>query len=128
MPSGRGEGLVEFLLAQVGDNLRSVVRYDTDGYDVVYIREDVGDQYSEADLEAVVRDLGIDAFEKGHQEGLYVHGDLNCTVRCFDDAIEMNFVFDRGDGIAVSLDGETFATQQTFIGTCLDLVDVAPGA
>lgn len=128
MPSGRGEPLVEFLLGQVGENLRSVVRYDTDGYDIVYVREDVGDQYSEADLEAVARDLGIDAFEKGHQEGLYVHGALNCTVRCFDDAIEMNFLFEHGDGIAVSLDGETFATQQTFIGKCLDLVDAGHDA
>lgn len=116
--------LVAFLQERVGENLRSVVYYDGEGYDVAYLQDDVREQYSDDEMDDVVEDLGFEALAKPMQEELYVHGSLNCTVRCFEDAIEMNFPFDEREGVAVSLAGEAFVTHQTFVGKCMEIVGI----
>ncbi len=66
--------------------------------------------------------MRLEAIERAHQEDLYIHGSLNCTIRCFEDAIEMHFTHGELCGTAVALDGEAFAVQNTFVGTCLDIM------
>jgi len=123
MSVASAEALTEFLRERVGDHLRSVIYYDDDGGEVLYVREDVADQYTTDDIENVVRDVRLEAVEKPHQEDLYSHGPLNCTVRSFEDAVEMHFPHDETSGTAVALDGEVFAIHNTFIGQCLDAMD-----
>ena len=117
------EALTEFLRNRVGDHLRSVIYYDDDGGEVLYVRDDVADQYTDDDIDQVVRDVRLEAVEKPHQESLYEHGPLNCTVRSFEDAVEMHFPHDETSGTAVALDGEVFAIHNTFIGQCLDAME-----
>lgn len=114
------ERLTEFLKSEVGDELRSVIYYDEDTFDLVYARDDVREQYTESELEDVRQDLGITSFGKPALEGLYVHGDLQSTVHCFEDAIEMQFLLSDTEGIAVGLDPAAFVTHRTFIGRCLE--------
>lgn len=115
--------LVAFLRERVGDHLRSVLFYDADDGELVYVRDDVREQYSDDQMADVVRDVRLEAIEKLHQEDLYVHGGLDCTVRCFEDAVEMHFVHDETRGTAVALDGEVFAAHNTFVGACRDIVE-----
>lgn len=117
------EALTEFLTDRVGDHLRSVLRYDEDGGELVYVRDDVAERYSTAEIKRVFQDVRLEGMGKPHQEDLYDHGSLNCTVRSFDDAVEMYFPRDETTGVAVSLDGEVFAINNTFIGKCIELVE-----
>lgn len=117
------EALTDFLKDRVGDHLRSVLRYDEDGGEFLYLRDDVADQYSEGEMKQVVRDVRLEAVDKPHQESLYSHGSLNCTVRSFDDAVEMHFLRDEKRGTAVALDGEVFAVHNTFLGRCMELME-----
>ncbi|WP_137287391.1 DUF7522 family protein [Halorussus salinisoli] len=110
--------LTDFLREQVGDGLRSVIYHDPDGYEVVYLREDV-DSHSEQDIDSIVADLWADSYEQGIREDLRGCGPLNGTVWVFEEAIEMHFVADERRGIAVTLDTETFLAQSSFIGQCL---------
>ena len=71
--------LAKFLQSEVGDELRSVIHYDEDTFNLVYARDDVRDQYTESDLENVRQDLGVASFGKPTMGDLYVHGDLQCT-------------------------------------------------
>lgn len=112
--------LTEFLQAEVGDELRSVIHYDENTFELVYARDDVAEQYTESDLENVRQDLGVASFGKPVLEDLYVHGDLQCTVHCFENAIEMMFLVSETEGIAVGLDPAAFVTHRTFIGRCLE--------
>jgi len=112
--------LAKFLQSEVGDELRSVIHYDEDTFNLVYARDDVRDQYTESDLENVRQDLGVASFGKPTMEDLYVHGDLQCTVHCFENAIEMQFLASATEGIAVGLDPAAFVTHRTFIGRCLE--------
>ncbi|WP_137286945.1 hypothetical protein [Halorussus salinisoli] len=123
MSESPSKALTEFLQDRVGDHLRSVIFYDDDGGEVRYVRDDVADQYTDDDIEQVVRDVRLEAVEKPHQENLYEHGPLDCTVRSFDDAVEMHFPHDETSGTAVALDGEVFAIHDTFIGQCIDAMD-----
>lgn len=119
----QSEALTEFLEEYVGDHLRSVIHYDEDGGEILYVRDDVADKYTEKEVEKIVRDVRLEAVEKPHQESLYAHGPLNVTVRSFEDAVEMHFPNDETSGTAVALDGEVFAIHNTFIGQCMEVMD-----
>jgi hypothetical protein len=123
MSASSAEALTEFLRECVGDHLRSVIYYDDGGGEVLYVRDDVADQYTDDDVAEVVRDVRLEAVEKTHQEDLYAHGPLNATVRCFDDAVEMHFPHDETSGTAVALDGGVFAIHNTFIGRCMEVME-----
>ena len=122
MSDDPSEALTDFLQQRVGDHLRSVLYYDSDGGEFLYLRDDVADEYDDAERENVLRDVRLEAVEKPHQEDLYAHGPLNCTVRCFENAVEMHFPLDETSGTAVALDGEVFAIHNTFIGKCLEVM------
>lgn len=62
------EALTDFLKDRVGDHLRSVLRYDEDGGEFLYLRDDVAEQYSEAEMKDVVRDVRLESVDKRHQE------------------------------------------------------------
>lgn len=111
--------LVQFLQEEINDNLRSVIHYDKDGYEVVYIQDDVAAEYTGDEIEKVIQDLGMEAFSKPLQESLYAHGELRCTMRWFEDGIELNFLVSDSEGVAIGLSGETFIAHQTFLGKCM---------
>lgn len=112
--------LAEFLHEAVGDELRSVIYYDTETFDVVYARDDVRTQYSKEDLERVRQELGMESFGKPVLEDSFVHGELTATIHCFENAIEMHFLASDTEGMAVGLEPAAFVTHQTFIGRCLE--------
>ena len=114
--------LVEFLGSKVGENLRSVIRYDEDGGEVIHVRDDVRQEYTSAELDDVIADNRLEAIEKIHQESLYAHGELDCTVRCFEDAVEMHFIESGTEGTAVALDAEVFAIHGMFVGRCREIM------
>jgi len=119
----RAEALTKSLREYVGDGLRSVLRYDEDGEELVYVRDDVADDYSETEVDQVFRDVRLEAVEKPHQEDLYEHGSLDCTVRWFDDAVEVHFPHDETSGTAVALDHEVLTDEDTLLHKCIELVE-----
>ncbi|WP_134670907.1 DUF7522 family protein [Halorussus marinus] len=124
MSVAAAESLTEFLRERVGDHLRSVVHYTADDWQVVYLRDDVADRYADGEIERAVDDVRLEGLGKPHQESLYDHGELNCTVKCFENAVEMHFAHDANTGTAVALDAEVFAVHNTFIGRCRELMEV----
>ncbi|WP_135302210.1 DUF7522 family protein [Haloarcula amylovorans] len=120
MAPAEPERVASYLESEVGDELRSVIYYAEDTFEVVYAREDVRSQYTDRDLEKVRQELGITSFGKPAMEDLYVHGDLKCTVHCFEEAIELQFVASDTEGVAVALDPAAFVAQRAFIVRCME--------
>lgn len=119
--SNQGAGdLAEYLEGELGDDLRSVIRYDRDGYEIVHAREDVERAYSGDDVRRIVRDLEIESIGTELQEHLYVHGDLACTIRCFDGGIEYHFIESEGVGVAVAVEPAAMIAQRAFLAECMD--------
>lgn len=100
--------LEEFFAEETDGNLRSIIAYQPDGYEVYYIRDDVGDEYTPAEFDKSVADTRLDSLSRPLYESGFSdeHGDLTCLVQAFEEVVEMNFILADGHGVAVGLDAE----------------------
>ncbi|WP_232703552.1 hypothetical protein [Halobacterium wangiae] len=116
--------LEEFFEEQTSGALRSIVKYDHEGMDIVYLRNDVAEQYSEAELldaidESRMQSLSTSLYERAYSEG---HGELECIVNCFENVVEMNFALEDGIGAAVALDVEALDDDDGLVSEARDIV------
>lgn len=116
--------LERFFEGRTNGNLRSIVKYDGDSYDIIYLREDVANQYSEPEIESAIDDSRFSSLSVPIYEDIYSddHGDLTCMVQCFENVIEMNFVLEDGVGAAVALDEEAFTETQGIVAKAREIV------
>lgn len=123
IPDGAKE-LTAHLQDSLGNRLRSVIWYDKGDHDVLYARSDVAAAYTEAEIEDVVDELSMESFARPIKEDLYPHGDLRCTVECYEDGVEMHFCIADGEGVAVGIEPVAFVEEGTFIGNCLEAAEL----
>lgn len=74
----------------------------------------------------LINDLRLDAYAQHQQERVYSHGALNCVLRGFDDAIELNLVLSRTTGVMLSFDADAFASLGTFVDRCIEELTESP--
>lgn len=98
--------LVTFLQETAPDHLRSVIYFEGQTLEIVYLRNDLEDKYAERDHEVVVESHLADVSRRDKTEDLYVHGWLNCKVKFFDNVLELLFPHGHLSGTAVTLDFE----------------------
>lgn len=92
------------LLETFGETIRSVGYYDEDGGQFVYVRDDVDSAYSSAARSQVFTTARLEAMDRPNQESLYVHGELRCTFRCFEEATELHAVLNETEGVVAAVD------------------------
>lgn len=127
MSKDTAQRLVDILHEWADEYLRSVAYFEKNKRDIIYIREDIKESYTEEDQAEVFNDLSFDALGKERQEDLYTHGDLNCIARWFDDAIELHFPHDKRSGTAVALEPHAVLDLEGLINACLrELRDESP--
>jgi hypothetical protein len=116
--------LEEFFEERTDGNLRSIVKYDHDSHDAVYLRDDVAEQYTEDEIKKAVDDSRMDSLTAPIYKDTFAedHGELTCLVQCFENVIEMNFVLEDGVGAAVALDAEAFAESQGIVAAAREIV------
>lgn len=101
--------LVDFLKEEVGDRLRAVGRYDKDGYDVMYIREDVIEEFSHDDIEEIHHEMVLKGLGNQHIEALFNDENLDCSIYQFETTVRLHFVMEdyRGYYVSFDYDGDT---------------------
>lgn len=116
--------LEAFFEEAVGDNLRSIVKYEPGKAEIVYMRDDVAKKYSDKGIANVIDDARMDAFAAPIYENNFSddHGDLTCLVQCFENAVEMNFVLDKMAGAAVGLDIEALEETHGLVAEARQIV------
>jgi hypothetical protein len=104
------------------DQLRCVVAYEPDEFHVEFVRSDVARE--EARFDRLLDDARLESISAPYVRSLVPesHGDLRCQVRCFETAIELNFVTGDGRGVLVSVDAGAFREQSTLIGRLREVV------
>lgn len=122
MTKDKAVELSGFLEHKVDDYLRSVIHYEDYDYSVVYIRDDVAEQYSEGEVEDIAKELFWDSFSTPHQESLYPHGGLQCTIRCIESAVKMYFPHSERAGTAVAMEAQAAEELYSFVGDCLTVI------
>ncbi|WP_188884156.1 hypothetical protein [Halarchaeum grantii] len=103
--------LEDFFEQRTDGHLRSIVKYEENSYEIVYLRDDVAEQYTTEEIESAIDDSRMESLTAPIYEDTYSrdHGNLTCLVQCFENVIEMNFVLEDGVGAAVALDAKAMA-------------------
>jgi hypothetical protein len=118
----RQKELVDLLREEVGDSLRAVGRYDEEGYDVLFIREDVADEFSQEDIEEIHHDMVLKGLGNQHIESLFNDEALECSIYQFEDSVRLHFVNDDYLGYYVSFDYDGDTNPSRIVDECKDLV------
>jgi hypothetical protein len=106
MPAGARE-LVETIRDDDSDTLQLAVRYSGEDYDIVYLREDIKEQFSQPELEEQVETLMLKGHGDPPQEGaLFNFGSLNATLRFYDEMLVVHFPTGEWTGLVFVLDQE----------------------
>jgi hypothetical protein len=108
--------LVGYLRRRVGDDLRGVVCYDGNETDVLFARADRPG--IESDAERAVRYLRHES--QSRERRAFPFGDLDGTVRSFEDAVVMHLPLAESRGIVVTLDPNAARQLNAFMADCID--------
>ncbi|SEK63662.1 hypothetical protein [Haloferax larsenii] len=102
--------LKEFFEERTAGDLRSVVVYEQNEFEVSYLRDDVAAEYTEREVATAVDDTRTESLMAPVYGDLYTddHDDLICTIKVFPSVVEMNFVRSSAEGVAVALDAGVF--------------------
>lgn len=68
----RTDRVVDFLLAEAGEFLRSVMHFDGQDHEVAYVREDVVEEYTEGARERIIEFRIAEASARNQAEALSV--------------------------------------------------------
>lgn len=109
-------------------HLRRAVYYDEYSATELDVGTEAEDPLRGPEFTRLVNDLRLDAYARHQQERVYSHGDLNCVLRGFDDAIELNLVLSRTTGVMLSFDANAFASLGTFVDRCIEELSERPPA
>lgn len=116
--------LEAFLEERTDGRLRSIVKYEDQSYDVVYLREDVAGEYTDEQIKRAVDESILDSISAPVYEDVFSddHGELICLVQCYENVVEMNFVLDDGVGAVVALDEKALAETSGLVADARDIV------
>jgi len=111
------ESLIGALRSQAGGSLRVVAAYDRDGYEPLYVRDDVTPRMQEV-ADKIHDDLILQDIGRGHLEDLFEAGALECSIYRFEAVTAFHFVGGEYTGLFVSLDPDADVELASFAETC----------
>jgi hypothetical protein len=123
MRSELAEEYAERLQSALGEPLRTVAVGDLEHqlYEVVYMREDIGELYPAEKRDEIVRDALLENVAERRQEELFSPlGALNFTTRVFDGGINVYCWIDEDEAVFVGL-GEEIGLIEPTISICREL-------
>lgn len=97
--------LIDELQAETDASLRLAVQYTADEYEVLFLREDVTEQFRDPELEQRVETLVMKGLGDPPQDAtLFDFGDLDATVRFYNHAHVVHFPYREWSGFVFVLD------------------------
>ena len=116
------KGLLDLLKDEVGDKLRAVGRYDKEGYDALYIRDDVAAEFTQEDIEEIHHDMVLKGLGNQHIESLFNDEELECSIYQFEDSVRLHFVNNDYLGYYVSFDYDGEVNPSRIVDECKDRI------
>lgn len=111
---------VAFLNERIGDSLRAVRLYTPDSHRSLYARDDVRERLSDKDVARFVARAQEELEERTDDIWWFTAGDLEATVRMFQETVIVNLLVSKEYGILVSLDANVASQLRSFIDDCQD--------
>jgi hypothetical protein len=66
--------LESYFTDQVGEHLRSIVKYEQQTFELVYLRDDLNDQYTQSELERPIDDSRMESLSRSFYTNLFSGG------------------------------------------------------
>lgn len=110
--------LVTALQKEVDEDLRSVIRYDEDDYDIAFIRDDVDMIYDPDEIETVIDDLRLQGWGQSYLDDVFNAGDLRCSTFAFEDAMVLLFGQNDFEGALVTYEMGAGVELDAFLDVC----------
>jgi len=122
MPPNRYQPLVQLVHNRAGDAFRGAIRYDADGWEALYLRDDVATEALKSALSAIADRARAD--ESIVPEAQYDRlGENQATVELYDHAAILHFRESVDSGIVVSLDRDVAQGLGQFVNSCNAVLD-----
>ncbi|MFC7027445.1 hypothetical protein ACFQJ5_07350 [Halomicroarcula sp. GCM10025324] len=100
--------LVDAILDGSGDTVRMAIQYSGDEYDLLFVREDVEAQFSEAEMAERVKTLMFKGLgDPVEESALFDFGHLDATVRWYDSVVVASFPVREWSGLVFTFDRVT---------------------
>lgn len=100
-------GFVDALREHPDASLRLAVRYSGDNWDTVFLREDVRDRYTDAELDQRIETLVMKGHGDPPQEApLSDFGTLDAVMRWYDGVVVAHFPVREWSGLVFTFDRE----------------------
>lgn len=97
--------LIEALRESEDASLRLAVRYSGDDSTVLFVRNDIDEQYADHELEERIEALIVKGLgDPPREESLYDFGRLDATVRWYDEVIAVHFPYREWSGLVFTFD------------------------
>ncbi|WP_137285421.1 DUF7522 family protein [Halorussus salinisoli] len=109
---------VTFLQQRAGQSLRAVRFYSETNQRSVYARDDVQQEISQTDIEQIVSQARRELMERADDQWQFTHGEMEATVRIFQNAVIINLLSSGNFGVLLSLDAEIASRLHSFIYDC----------
>jgi hypothetical protein len=124
MQSAVVASLEAFFEERAGEDLRSIITYDGDGHELIFLRDDVAAQYTDDELCEAIDGSRLESLYSPIYEDVYAddHGELQCLIQCFDDVIEINFALGDGEGAAVAIDAAAMEDAHGIVADARSLI------
>jgi hypothetical protein len=112
--------LVDPLADVAGPALRAVARYDRDGIDIDYERDDVATK--ETVIHRIHDELVLQELGREYLEDLFRVGRWHCTMHQFEEATCVHYARGEFSGAFVSIDADADVDLDAIAETCHDHV------
>lgn len=97
--------LIDAVRERTDVTLRLVVRYSGDESDPLFVREDIGERYSEPELAERIEALVVKGLgDPPREESLYDFGRLDATIRWYDEVMVATFPYREWSGLVLTFD------------------------
>lgn len=93
--------------SDVGEELRMVARYDDEGLDLQYMRDDVDSRRSDEELQHLYEELLRENRTGSELEGQFSSGRLRSSMLAFEEFVAFHFISTDDEGYVVTVEPDT---------------------
>ncbi|WP_435096929.1 hypothetical protein [Halarchaeum sp. P4] len=104
--------------------MRRAIAYDGEEYDVVYVRDDIEEAQTEAELDEVSKNLILKGFDDELEQPEFSQfGHLDMSVRWFHEVVVIQVPLGDWSGVIVGFDRDSVVDTGAFTDVALDYID-----
>lgn len=118
------ETLAAHIRSMDAGELRTVVQYDGDDYDLLFKSDRVDEAFTDAEYDEVAKHLVLKALDDGFEQPEFARfGHLDATVRWFHEVVAVQVPLDDWSGVIVTFDRDSITDTSELVEEILAFLE-----